>query len=382
MIRIRLIWISFVILFFIATALGDVRISHSYSTEGGDVDDGVYLHNIDYANSVSIYQDSLFAAANSVLNDKDEVALFGNQVVTRSEGKLFGTSIRAAANDKFNHHMSVASGNYVKDKTSISYGLESGIVDSDYFTDGGSASEDVVVDNVNYVNNANIYPQYLSCSGEANLLDGAGHLMDNILVDSEGGQFGTVLMANAKEQLALNKMFETGHIADAESDVSYSFELGTANASYFNQVAEINEFILTDSCMFQGSIENNAQELKSKGTGKMTEDDYGKFLHNIEMNYDGLQSNIDASLVTGDQAYGVRPDVPVKYVWESQVESDDSHSTSIVSTKGYNGNRDVDFEIKGRSEGLADKIVGPMHISPIGFIGISKELYMSYEVTR
>jgi hypothetical protein len=379
---IRLICIIFTLALSVSAALGDVRISHSYSTEGGEVNDDVYLHNVDYANSVSIYQDSLFAAADSVLGDEDEKALFSNQIITRGEGRLFGTSLKAGAEEKFNHQMSLATGSYVQDKTSVSYNLESGIASADYFTDGGSVSEDVIVKNVNYANRANIYPQSLSCSADADLVDGIGLLMDRILVDSEDGLFGTALVMVAKEQLSLDKEFEVGRLADAKSDVSYAFEFGETNANYFNSLAEVNEFILTDSCMYQGSIKNSAEELQSKGHGKVTEDDPGMFIHNIEMNYGGLPCEIVASLSTGDESYGSKPGAPVRYIWDAHVESDEDHAKSTVSAKGYNGNRDVDFEIKGRSEGLTDKIAGPMHISPIGFIGISKELYMSYEITR
>lgn len=366
----------------VSAALGDVRISHSYSTEGGEADDDVYLHNVNYANSVSIYQDSLFAAADSVIGDSDETALFSNQIITRGEGRLFGVALKAGAEEKFNHHMSLATGGHATDMTGISYNLESGITEAEYFTGGGSVHEGVVVDNVNYDNKASIYPQYLSCSANAGLVDGVGLLMDDILVDSKDGDFGTSLVATAKEQLSLEKGFETGNLADAKSDMSYTFEYGAADAKYFNPLAMVDESVLTDSCMYHGSIENSVDELHSKGQGKITEDDFGRFSHTIAMTYDGLPCEIDASLITGNEVYGSRTDVPATYRWETLVDSDADHAKSMVSAKGYNGNRDVDFVIEGESAGLADKIAGPMHISPLGFIGISKELYMSYEITR
>lgn len=381
----RIIHITLVILFSLSTALGDVRISHSYFTEGGEVTDNVYLHNVDYANSVSIYQDALFAAANSVLNDEDEIALFSNRVTTRGEGKQFGASLKAEAEDKFNHQMSLATGHYAKDKTSVSYNLESGVVGTNYFTDGGSAFEDVIVENVNYVNKATIYPQSLSCSASADLLEGAGSLgslMDAIFINSGEGEFGTTLMTHAREQLSLDKEFKVGSLTDAKSEVTYAFELGETNADYFNPLIDVKEYILTDSCMYQGSIKNSVDELQSKGRGQVTEADSGMFIHDIEMNYNGLPVGISATLTTGEEVYGSNPEAPVRYVWDTLVESNGNYAKSTVSTRGLNGNRDVDFEIRGRSEGLADKIAGPMHISPIGFIGISKELYMSYEITR
>jgi hypothetical protein len=134
--------------------------------------------------------------------------------------------------------------------------------------------------------------------------------------------------------------------------------------------------------MYQGSIENSADELHSSGRGKITEDDSGRFNHSIAMTYDGLPFEISASLITGDEVLGSRTEVPAIYWWNTLVDSDEDHAKSMVSAKGYNGNRDVDFAIEGESVGLADKIAGPMHISPLGFIGISKELYMSYEITR
>ncbi len=382
MICIRPICVLVVLILSISAASGDVRISHSYSTEGGEVDDDVHLHNVDYANSVSIYQDSLFAAADSVIGDSDEMALFSNQILTRGEGRMFGVNLKAGAEEKFNHHMSLATGRHATDTTGISYNLESGLTEAEYFTGGGSVHEGVVVKNVNYDNRANIYPQYLSCSADADLVDGVGLLMDDILVDSKDGDFGTSLIAAAKEQLSLEKEFEAGNLADAKSDVSYTFEYGAVNAEYFNPLVMVDESVLTDSCMYQGSIKNSVDELHSRGQGRITEDDFGRFNHRIAMTYDGLPCEIDASLITGDEVYGGRTDVPATYRWETLVDSDEGHAKSMVGAKGYNGNRDVDFAIEGESAGLADKIAGPMHISPLGFIGISKELYMSYEITR
>ncbi len=93
---IRPICVLVVLILSISAASGDVRISHSYSTEGGEVDDDVHLHNVDYANSVSIYQDSLFAEADSVIGDSDEMALFSNQILTRGEGRILASTSKLA----------------------------------------------------------------------------------------------------------------------------------------------------------------------------------------------------------------------------------------------------------------------------------------------
>ncbi len=346
------------------------------------MEDDVYLHNVDYANSVSIYRDSLFATADSAISDDDEIVLFGNQILTRGEGKMFGVNLKASAEDKFNHHMSLATGSHATDKTSISYSLEDGATYGKYFTDGGSVQEGVVVGNVNYNNQASIYPQYLSCSADADLVDGTGLLMDDILTKSKDGIFGTSLITVAKEQLSLEKEFDAGRLTNAESALSYKFELGQTDAEYFNPLASVDESILTDSCMYHGTIKNSANELGSNGHGRVTEDDFGRFNHTIDMTYNGLPCEISAFLITGDEVYGSRTDVPVIYWWDTLVDSDESHAKSMVSAKGYNGNRDVDLAIEGESVGLTDKIAGPVHITPLGFIGISQELYISYEITR
>lgn len=381
MICIRLICILIILASSISAVSGDVRIYHNYFTEGGEVSETVNLHNVDYANSVSIYQDSLFAAADSVIGDEDEIVLFKNNVLTRGEGKLFGTNIKAGAEKEFGHHLSLSAGSYVTDKTSVSYNLESGITEADYFTDGGRVHEGVIVDNVYYANQANMLSGHLSCSANANLVDGVGLLMDDILVDSREGLFGTKLMTAASEQLSLEKEFTTGSRADPSSLVSYAFEFGETNADYFNRLTDVNEYVLTDSCVYQGYIKNSVEEMQSRGHGRTTEDDSGGFVHNVEMNYNGMPCEISAALSTGEDIYGSRPDIPARYVWDSLVESDESHATSTIGAKGYNGNRDIYFAIEGKSQGLTDKIAGPTHISPIGFIGISKELYISYEIT-
>lgn len=381
---IRPICILLMIALSVSSALGDVHISHSYSTGGGEASDDVSLHNIDYSNSVSIFQDSLFAEADSVISDKDEKALFSNRVITRGEGGVFGVNLKAGAEDKFSHHMSLATGSHVSDATGISYNLEKGFTVADYFTSRGSVSEGVIVSNVDYANKAAIYPKYLSCSADADLVKGKGIglLMDNIFVDSNEGEFGTALVAMAGVQLGFEKEFQTGILVNDQSNIGYTFESGIADANYFNPLTQVNEFVSTDSCMYTGSIMNSVEEISSAGHGKITEDDYGAFTHDIYVLYDGRHSDIAASLVTGDEAYGSRPEVPAVYKWDTAVESDGDHAKSTVSAKGWNGNRDLDFVIEGKSAGLADKIAGPTHISPLGFIGISKELYMSYEINR
>ncbi len=383
-IYIRQIYVLSVLILSVSSALGDVRISHSYSTEGGEVADDVYLHNIDYSNSVSIYQDSLFAQADSVIGDTDEKALFSNSVLTRGGGGMFGVNLKAGAEEKFSHHMSLAAGSQASDMTSISYNLADGFTVADYFTSRGSAFEGVIVDNVDYANKASIFPKYLSCSADADLVDGKGIgvLMDNILVDSSDGEFGTRLVAMAGVQLGFEKEFRTGSLVDALSNVDYTFESGIANANYFNPLTQVNENVLTDSCMYTESIKNSVEEISSNGHGRITEDDSGTFVHDVSVLYDGRPFEIAASLVTSEEEYGSRTDVPAVYRWDTAVDSDGDHAKSTVFAKGWNGNRDLDFAIEGRSAGLADKIAGPAHISPLGFIGISKELYMSYEITR
>lgn len=374
----------------LSLASGDVHISHGYSTEGGDVVEEVYLHNLDYSNEVSIYQDSLFAEAASVLSDKDEESILKDHIVTQGDGKLFGVNLKAGAEDKFEHGMSLSTGNQAADKTTISYNLQSGLTQADYYTNGGVVSEDVMVDNVNYANKADIYPQSLFGSGNANLIegmdDGVGRLFDAILVDSHEGDFGTLLETHATEQLSLNKNYEAGSSVDAKSDVAYTFESGKSAARYFNPSTFVGESISTDSGTYRGLIKNAPDKLHSVGHGSFTESDPeadpGEFTHDIRTVYAGKPCEIDASLATGSEIYGSRTDAPVVYNWDTSVDSDAHHAKTTVDTKAANGNRDVGFSIEGKSIGLTDKMAGPMHISPLGFIGISKELYMSYEITR
>lgn len=383
-IYIRTIYILLFLMLSAYSALGDVRITHSYSTVGGDVSDDVYLHNMDYSNSVSIYQDSLFAEADSILGDADEKGLFRNRVFTRGEGRMFGVNFKAGAEEKLSHHMSLATGSHASDMTSISYNLADGFTVADYSTYRGSALEGVLVDDVDYTSKAAIYPQYLSCSADAGLVEGKGMgiLMDNILIDSGKAEFGTALVAMAGVKLDFEKSFQTGSLVDDKTNIGYTFESGIADANYFNPLTQVNEYVLTDSCKYKGSIKNSVEEIGSTGHGQITEDDFGRFEHDISVLYDGRPFEISASLTTGDEPYGSRTDVPAVYRWDTTIKSDEDYAKSTVFAKGWNGNRDLDFVIEGKSAGLADKIAGPMHISPLGFIGISKELYMSYEINR
>jgi len=365
----------------ISLAAGDIHISHTYYTEGGDASETMDIHNLDYSNQVSIYRDSLFATAEAALSDIDEKGIFSSRIITRGEGGTFGARLNAEVEKEFKYGRSLATGFMASDKTNIDYTLSEGTTNALYFTSGGSVSEDVFVKNVNYVNDARIYPHALYGNADADLLEGTGLLSDNILVDSRDGLFGTGIFTTAEKEIEVEKSFAAGDMTHPNSEVTYLFNHGVADAGYFNPRTHVEESISTDSAEYQAMIKNSVDELHSKGHGKVTEDDTSGFSHTINMLYGGKNCKIDATLSTGSEVYGSRTDLPVGYVWNTFVDSDGSSAKDMIVTQAVNGNRDIDFIISGKADGLPDKCAGPMHLSPLGFIGISKELYMSYEIT-
>lgn len=381
---IRLIDLSIILLLIISVASGYVSTSNSYYTEGGGVIEDMSLSNMAYTNQVSIYQASLFANADAVLADNLQNCSFENHILTNGEQGAFGADIEARSDKQFSYHRSLAAGAQVNDQTAVSYTLQSGQTNEHYFTDGGCSSvfEDVSVKNVKYVNGAKIYPSYLTGSGNADLVDGVGLLGDRIFVNSNDVGFGTKFFAAAQGQLNYEKSFKTGNIDDVKADVSYNFESGIARVNYFNPSINVDELILTDDSMYKGHVQNTADELNSNGVGRVTKDTSSMFMHDIQMTYGGKTSNIAAILSTDDKKYGGGTDVPVLYAWTAIVDSDTNRAKDIIYTTAYNGDRNVVMEMAGKASGLTDKYAGPLYLSPIGFIGISKELYMSYEITR
>ncbi len=341
------------------------------------------LSNMSYANSVSIYRDSLFAAANAVLANESMLGSFEDHILTSGgEGNGFGVNIKAASDKQFDYRRSFAAGAQATDATSLSYALQSGQTAANYFTDGGSVFENIAAENVKYVHGAKIQPYSLSGSGDGDLVGGIGQLMDDILVNSKDGAFGTNFRGTARDRLNYEKSFKAGWQVDDKADVSYTIETGSAKVDYFNPSTLINEAVVTNACMYKGLIRNTADGLDSAGQGRATRDSPSGFFNEIMMNYDGKSTVTQANLTTGEGTYGSRTDVPVMYVWNTFVSSNEASSRDTIAITAYNGNRNIDMRIIGRAQGLTDKYAGPLYLSPFGFIGVSKELYMSYEINR
>jgi len=382
---IRLILISIIVLIasISSIASGYVVTHNIYYTDGGAVDESMTLNNMTYANEVSIYRDSLFADADAVLANDSMLGSFSDHILTTGKGNGFGIAIKANSDNQFDYHRSLAAGACTTDTTTLTYTLQSGQTAANYFTDGGSVFEDIAVDNVKYEHSAGVQPYLLFGSGNGDLVEeGIGQLKDNIFVNRGPHGFGTDFMGAAKDELTYEKSFQAGQLADNRVDVSYTIETGIANANYFNPSTLINEGISTDACMYSGMIKNTADSLDSSGQGHVTMDSPSGFIHKIQMNYGGKFSTIEANLTTGEGTYGSRTDVPVMYTWNTLVDSDGNSSKDTIDIIASNGNRNINMSIVGKSQGLTDKCAGPLYLSPFGFIGVSKELYMSYEINK
>lgn len=383
-IRLILAYIIILVVFIIPNVSGYVQTSNTYYTEGGVVAEDTAINNMTYANQVSIYRDSLFAEADAVLADNSTIGTFENHILTFGDGNGFGVDIKAASNRQFDYHRSIAAGVQATDATALSYTLQSGRTRSTYFTDGGKVNEDIIVDNVKYVNAAKIQPYILSGSGNGDLVEGIGRMEDDILVnpDKEDSAFGTGFVGAAGVVLNYQKSFNAGFQADNEADVSYTIDTGLSSARYFNPSTRIGEAVLTDACMYKSLIKNSADKIDTGGQGAVSRNSPSRFVDQINMAYNGRSSMIHANLTTGLGTYGSRTDLPVRYAWNTFVQSDGNSSKDGLAITAYNGNRNINMSIVGKAQGLTDKCAGPLYLSPFGFIGVSKELYMSYEINR
>lgn len=378
----RRLLVLFASLFVVSIAAGDIRISHAYYTEGGDISEGIDLQNVDYANQVSIYQDSLFASADASLSDVGKKGIFSSRIMAHGEGSTFGSQLNAEVEKEFNYGQSLATGFRASDYITIDHSLSDGSTNARYFTNGGSVDEDVVVDSVEYVNSAKIVTNALQGSATADLLDGLGHLADNIVVRSVDGPFGTSLTTDAETTIHAEKSFCAGLGTAPKTDVTYAFEQGASTAEYYNQHASVLEWIETDSSRYQATINNAADKLRSSGQGTVTQDEYSDFTQMIQMRHSGVNCITNAWLETGYDAYGNRPDEPVQYIWNTLVNSDESTANDLIVIQAVNGNRDIDFAIEGKADGLSDNVAGPSHLTPLGYGDNPKMLYMYYEITR
>jgi hypothetical protein len=112
-----------ILVFAAGIASADVSISNSYYTSGSESHEDVFLHNVDYSNSVSIFNDNYNANAKASTSNQSEDSEFTNTVLTNSLSGTqgLGLEVRDAKDMKYSRTLVGESEPFTK----LTYDVES-----------------------------------------------------------------------------------------------------------------------------------------------------------------------------------------------------------------------------------------------------------------
>ncbi len=170
--------LAFVLLFATSIVSADVSISGAYYTGGTESREEVFLHDMDYSNSVSIDQASFNAASNANASDDSGKGSFGENARMLGAFGFQGVGIVARA-ENLGYSRSLVGGE--SQSMRLSYFLESGTAHASYFSPRSIFNEEIVLDNCRYegdvqVHNARTY----SLGYGTPVLDAPSSFSDNI----------------------------------------------------------------------------------------------------------------------------------------------------------------------------------------------------------
>lgn len=84
-----------ILVFAASTASADVSISNSYYTSGSESHENIFLHNMDYSNSASVFNDKYNANAEASTSNQSETSEFTNTVYSDSSSGPQGFGLEA-----------------------------------------------------------------------------------------------------------------------------------------------------------------------------------------------------------------------------------------------------------------------------------------------
>ena len=143
-----------VFLFAVSVVSADVSISNVYYTNGCEAHEDVFLHNMDYANGVSINQAGFSASSDANISDQNENSSIKHAGYMESFHGMQGASLNIDA-ERLRYSRSMSGGNV--NSLSFRYLADSGTVNAEYFTPSSTTLEDLTLVNNSYEGNFGVY---------------------------------------------------------------------------------------------------------------------------------------------------------------------------------------------------------------------------------
>jgi hypothetical protein len=108
-----------------------VSLHNSYSTDGSESHEEIYLHDMQYSNSASVSSSAFSASSQASADNKSKAANFQDDVYLNSISGMQGVGLKIDAED-LGYTRSISGGQ--SDSISFSYSMGSGIALANYFT--------------------------------------------------------------------------------------------------------------------------------------------------------------------------------------------------------------------------------------------------------
>jgi len=167
-----------------SAAYADVSMHNAYYTEGTVCYEQIFLHNMDYSNSVSISEASIYADAEARLSDAD-TGRFNHRTYMSSGGGAQGIDMKVSGRD-LSYIRSLYGGIGYK-SADLSYKMTSGDLQAVYFTPAARVAESISLDNSRYEADVGVYNFNLFSSGYGRqVADAAGGFKHDISLSYKG----------------------------------------------------------------------------------------------------------------------------------------------------------------------------------------------------
>ena len=163
----KIISILLILIFAVSVVSADVSISHAYYTNNAECREDVFLHNMDYSNSVSIFSDSFGASSESSLPAQSNDGKIETNILLKSNEGLQGVGLKITDAKDLGFSRSLSGGK--SNSIGLSYYADSGHSNANYFNRFASYAEDISLFNNKYEERLGVFgsQSYSSGKGES-----------------------------------------------------------------------------------------------------------------------------------------------------------------------------------------------------------------------
>lgn len=249
-----------ILLFAVAIVSGDVSVQNQYFTTGSESFEDIYLHGMDYSNSVTITQASYSADSEAHVSDQSHEPIFDDAVVMHHKGGVQGASLELNSMD-MNATRSIYGGE--SDSVSYSYFINGGIAQIDYLTPFSLYSEDITLVNNEYSGRFGVFDNDAYSSG-----NGVGTSKE----DSPGSLKHVISLLYLDKYCNINSYLNTGAAKSRNDSVRYTWSGYSSQRD--SAIAGIRMNVTPGNSLTEFGIHGNSSILEDKYSPDRINDTY------------------------------------------------------------------------------------------------------------